>query len=160
MKRQMWTMALVVGAMALAGQGWAASSDTISVTVSLAEVVSVSLDTDSWNIGATTLGATVDGPTVTATNDGNVTEDFSISGTNGTGGWTLAAGPGANAFAVDVTFDTTTIDLSTSNQALAASVAVSGTAVFDLTYYAPTSDTYGGGVDQGFTITVTAAKSP
>ena len=41
---------------------------------------------------------------------------------------------------------------------MATDVAVSGTADIDLTYNAPTSDSYGGGVDQGFTITVSATK--
>lgn len=160
MKKQIWMIALVVGAAALAGQGWAATSDAISVTVSLSEAVSVSLDTDAWNIGAIALGATVAGPTVTATNDGNVAADFSISGTSGAGGWTLASAAGANAFAVRAAIGASTVNLSTSPQSLKTNVAPGGTAVFDLTYYAPTSDTYGGGVGQGFTITVSAAKAP
>lgn len=140
----------------LAGHGWAAPSDTITVTVSLAETVSVSLDNHTWTIGAITLGSTAGPALYTATNNGNVAINLTIRATNGAGGWTLAPSPGPNAFSVTVA--SPSITLRTSDQALAANVAVGGTKPISLTYWTPTSDTIGGGVSQGFSIIVSATK--
>ena len=128
----------------------------ITVTVSLTETVSVSLDSNTWAIGAIALGGTVGPASYTATNNGNVAIDLTIRATNGAGGWTLASSAGAEAFSVAVA--SPAITLTTSDQALASNVAVSGTKGIALTYSAPTSDTIGGGVDQGFSITVSATK--
>jgi hypothetical protein len=138
------------------GQAMAATSDTITVTVSLAEEVAVSLDTATWAIGSITLGGSDSPATITATNDGNVAADLEIRATNGAGGWTLAGSPGADAFSVDLA--SPSISLSTSDQTLATNVASSGTKSIDLTYNAPTSDTVGPATNQGFSITVSATK--
>ncbi len=154
MKTRLWVLAAIV---ALAGgQAWAAGSATISVTVSLEEVISVSLDNDAWVIGAIALSGSNGPETFTATNDGNVAIDLDIAGTNGAGAWTLAAAVGADAFRVAVTDPA--ISLSTTDQTLATNLAKNGTKAIALTYSAPTTDTKGGGVDQSFTITVTASK--
>lgn len=52
------------------------------------------------------------------------------------------------------------ITLGEGDTSLELSVAKGGTVSIDMTYSAPTSDTLGGGVDQGFNITVTASKTP
>ncbi len=135
---------------------WAATSDNITVTVSLEETVSVSLDVNTWTIGAIALSGTDASPTFTATNDGNVAEDISIRGTNSAGGWTLGTA-GADTFQVDETNSVTT--LSTTAQLIASDVAVSGTVTINMNYTAPSSDTLGGGVDHSFTITVSAAAA-
>lgn len=144
------------GVLAFAPQSHAATSDTITVTVSLEEVVSVSLNNSAWIIGSIALSGSSAAPSNTATNDGNVAIDLDIKATDGAGGWTLAASAGADAFSVDVT--SPAISLSALDQSLATNVAASGTKSIDLTYNAPTSDTAGGGVDQGFTVTITATK--
>ncbi len=120
------------------------------------EVVSVSLNSNTWNIGPVDLGDSVGPVSYAATNDGNVAIDLSIRATNGAGGWTLASSPGANAFSVGLA--SPAIPLTTSDQTLATNVAVSGTKTIDLTYSAPTSDHFGGGVNQEFTVTVSASK--
>ena len=120
------------------------------------DTISVSLDSDTWSIGEVSLGATTLPSSYTATNDGNVAIDLDIRATDGAGGWTLESVPGTDEFSVDVT--SPAISLSISDQTLATDVAVSGTADIDLTYNAPTGDSYGGGVDQGFTITLSATK--
>jgi hypothetical protein len=120
------------------------------------EVVSLSLNGNSWDIGPIAFGDVVASPTFTVTNDGTVPIDLAIKATNAAGGWTLSQSQGANAFVVNLTSPSTT--LTTSEQNLANNVAVSGTKGVDLTYRAPTSDTFGGGVDQGFTVTVTATE--
>ena len=156
MRKLILTLVLAAGLMGLAGQSWAADTAAISVTVSLQEVVSVALDKDSWAIGSIALSGS-DGPEAfTATNDGNVAIDLSISATNAAGGWTIAASAGADAFSVAV--DSPAINLSTSGQSLAGNVAVSGAKAFNLTYNAPTSDSHGGGVSQGFSVAVSATK--
>jgi len=157
MKKAVLMLAMVVGLVGFGGQAWAATSDSIAVTVSLAEEVSVSLDSNAWDIGAITIGGGPYGPaSYTATNDGNVAIDLTIAGTDGAGGWTLAASAGANAFAVDV--NTGAISLSTGGDTLATDVAKDDTVGIDLSYSPPTSDSYGGGEDQGFDITVSATK--
>ena len=135
---------------------WGGTSESITVTVSLEEVVSVSLDANAWSIGAISLGGTNTSPTFTATNDGNVAEDVSILATDSAGGWTLGTS-GADTFQVDETNSATT--LSTTAQEIATDVAASGTVAIDLTFTAPSSDTKGGGVDHSFTITVSAAAA-
>ena len=156
MRKAVLAMAVLLCSLALTGQAWAATSDTITVTVSLAEEVAVSLDTNTWVIGPITLGGSDSPATITATNDGNVAADLTIKATNGAGGWTLADSAGANTFSVDLA--SPAISLSTSDQTLASNVAADGTKAIDLTYNAPTSDAVGPATDQGFTITVSATK--
>ena len=154
MKKTMVVMAVMALA-AICGQGWAGTSDSITVTVSLTEEVSVSLDLNTWNIGPVILSGTSGPETFTATNDGNVAIDIDIAGTDAAGGWLLAAAAGSDAFAVDVN---SSFPLSTSDQALDSNVGTGATSGIDLTYGAPTADTKGGGVDQSFSVTVSASK--
>ena len=158
MKKVLWTTALVLALCGMAGQSWAATTGSITVTVSLVEDIAVLLDNNTWAINSIALSGTNTLATVTATNDGNVTIDLVIKGANGAGGWTIAAAPGADAFEVELTAPA--ISLTAADQSLVSSLATSGTKTIDLTYNAPTSDTFGGGVDQGFAITVTASKTP
>ena len=81
--------------------------------------------------------------TQTATNDGNVTEDFNISGQN-SAAWTLAATIGADQYTHEwctSTCDTTPTwnNLTTSYQTLATAIATSGTQDFDLQIGVPSS---------------------
>lgn len=154
MRKSILTLSLVL--LASGAPAWGASTDTITVTVSLEEVVSVSLDANTWTIGAIALSGTDSSPTFTATNDGNVVEDISILASNSAGGWTLGTA-GADTFQVDETNSVTT--LTTSAQMIASDVALSGTVTIDLDYTAPSSDTLGGGVDHSFTVTVSAAAA-
>ena len=140
----------------LGGQVWAAETATISVTVALEETISVSLDSDTWDIGAIALSGSNGPETFTAANDGNVAIDLDVKGTNGAGGWTLAVAAGADAFRVAVTDPA--INLTTVDQVLATNLAKGGNKAVAMTYHAPTSDTKGGGVDQSFSVTVSASK--
>ena len=150
-------MLAMLGLVGFAGQGWAASSDSITVTVSLTEEVSVSLDYEVWNIGPIALGGgPYASPAITATNDGNVAIDLTIAGTDGNGGWSLAASATDDAFAVDV--NTGAVALSTGGDSLASNLAKDGTQGIAMSYSPPTTDSYGGGVDQGFTVTVSATQ--
>lgn len=158
MKKVLWITALVLALFGMAGQSWAATTDSITVTVSLAEDIAVSLNNNTWTIGSIALSGSDGLATVTATNDGNVTIDLVIKGANGAGGWTIGSAPGADTFEVELTAPP--ISLTAADQSLVSSLATSGTKTIDLTYNAPTDDNFGGGVDQGFTITVTASKTP
>lgn len=141
----------------------AGGTDTLTVTVTLAEIVSVSVDVDTWAIGAKALSETALSAEVTALNDGNVVENFAVKGADGAGAWVLGAAAGADTFALG--FDTsapyeTFVPIDKTGVAFAASVAVDASQTFEMQYSMPTSDTYGPGVAQGFTITVTASKTP
>lgn len=157
MKARIWMAATVLTLALASAPAVAATSASISVTVSLQEVISVSLDTATWNIGPISLGDTATLPTVTITNDGNVPIDVVIAGTNGAGGWTLGTA-GNNAFQVEV--ESPALTLTTATQPLATNLAVDGTKAIDLTYSAPTASSDAGGVDQSFSITVTASQAP
>lgn len=156
MRRVTLLLALTLCVAGWTGQAHAGTTGMIAVTVSLQEEISVSLDASAWNIGPIALSGTDPLGTVTATNDGNVTIDLDIRGADGAGGWTIGTPAGTDQFEVALTTPST---LTTVNQTLATSVAKGGTVFIDMTYSAPTSDTLGGGVDQGFNITVTASKT-
>lgn len=157
MRRIIISVALVLALAGATNPARAATTDTITVTVSLTEAISVSLDNNVWNIGSIGLSQSTSLATVTATNNGNVTVDLDIKGSNGAGGWSI--GPqSADTFQVSVT--SPALVLTTTDQALASALVVSGTKTINLNYQSPTSDSFGGGVDQGFSVTVTASKTP
>lgn len=152
--RMMLRAATVMAILGTAATGWASDTGTITVSVSLGSVIAVSLDTSTWNIGPIALGGSNGPATFTAT-VGNTATKLEIAATNGAGGWALGATAGPDVFVVAVT--NPAIKLTAVNQTLAASVAAYGNKSLALTYGAPTSDTKGGGIDQGFAITVKAS---
>ncbi len=56
MRKATVMLVLMLGLLGFAGRSWAAGTDTITVTVSLAETASVLLDGNAWTIGAISLG--------------------------------------------------------------------------------------------------------
>lgn len=140
-------IALIVGQYAVA-----ATTATVGATVTV-QNVSVSVADGTVTYGTLGLNATADtnpADLQTATNDGNVTEQFNIKGMNATGStqtWTLAATAGSaqyiHGFCVATcgTPPTNYTALTTSYQTLAASVAASGTQTFDLYINTPTATT-------------------
>jgi len=127
------------------------------------EVISVSLDVHEWNIGIIGPSGTEESVEITAINDGNVTEEFTIHGADGTGGWTIEPGVGQDRFMVkaDVSpyggYNITLAD-GTSPVILDTGVGAAETVFFKLQYSAPSNDTKGSDIPQGFTITITASK--
>ena len=126
----------------------AASTATVTATVTV-QNVSVSVSDGSVSYG--TLGTSSNANTAsgdlddsqTATNNGNVSEDFNIRGAD-TSAWTLAVSIGADQYKHD--FCTSDCDgtptwtaLTTSYQTLSSSVSASGTQVFDLRLNTPSS---------------------
>jgi len=154
MRSRFWVSFVIAALAGLAGKARAADTGTISVTVSLETVLSVTVTSDSWNIGPIALSGT-SGPTSFTATVGNSATKLEIKGSDGAGGWTIAATPALDQFRVAVTSPTLT--LTTSYQVLASSVAAYGSKQFALTYSAPTSDSKGAGVSQNFTVTVRAS---
>jgi hypothetical protein len=135
---------------------------TISVTVSMESTVAITVSPDGWTIGSVAFDEVTASPEYTATNTGNVDEDFTIKGANATsGGWLIQTGPvGDDIFMVGADLDPNDsydILLWTTDETLKNAVSfTNGTAVFKLQYSTPSGDTYGQGVAQGFVVTVTA----
>ena len=162
MKKLVLVFAMAACLVGVTGRASAAPTDSITVTVSLASVISVTLDQATWVVGEIALDFVSSPFSVVATNAGNVDIDLDINGTDSGGGWTLGATDAENVFAVGVTpaavtpFALTTGDLSLHD---ALPHTTSNTTGFGLVYNAPSANTFDAGVDQGFTITVTASAS-
>ncbi len=78
---------------------YAASSGNVTVTVTI-ENVSVSLSGTSWDIGTIAAGQTVqmsEASDITVTNNGNVTESFTLMLSNPPG-WTAGSNAGADVY--------------------------------------------------------------
>lgn len=162
---------LVLGA----SRVFAADTGTVSATVT-PQNISVSVADAAIAYGVLTLSSVEDttsggvNDSQTATNDGNVTEDFNIKGANTTGGtaWTLAATIGADQYkhsfcttgggAPDPCDSGPTFTaLTTSYVSLATAVSTSGTQLFDLKIDAPSSST--DFVEKTATVTVQAVQN-
>ena len=160
MKKGTLILVLAMALVGLTGRAWAAETDTIAVTVSLTSVVSVSVAPDVWNIGPVGEGGGAS-ESFTATNDGNVTEDLTITGANGANGWNIGAAAGVDVFAVTLDRTLPSEDmLETTPVPLTDALAPDAGHGFTLDYSAPTEDNQGGGVDHSFNITITASASP
>lgn len=147
----------------------AASTGTVDATVT-AQIFSVSLDnSDGIAFGTIATSSTKDTTTAgvddstTATNNGSVAAKFNIKAANSTGGagWTLGATAGSETYTMKFCVTTcdsspswSSVGIDPSYQTLAASVAVSGTQVFDLQVGTPTSTTET--TQQAITVTVQA----
>lgn len=168
--------ALVLAALPVvfAGQALAASTGTVAATVT-PQNISVTVTNGTVTYGTLDLSSSKDTTsggldgTQTATNDGNVAEDFNITSTNATGGtpWTLAGTIGADQYKhsfctagggspdpCDASPTWNAITTAGSYQTLGSNIAASGTNKFDLKLDTPSSTTdY---VQKGITVTVQA----
>lgn len=142
-------------------KAYAAETDTIAVTVTLSSIISVSVDVPTWAIAVNTLAATETSAEITASNDGNVIETFAIKGADGAGGWTLGTPGAVNVFGLGLSIDSPLYETFTAMDAngitLGGDIALAGTETFKMKYTMPTTDNMGGGIGQGFNVTVTAA---
>jgi hypothetical protein len=159
MKRGTLILALALCLVCIAGRAWAAETDAITVTVSMESIVSVSVSPDDWIIGPIGEGEDATQGSFTATNDGNVTEDLTITGADGANGWNIAAAAGVDEFAVQLDRGVGGPMLETNPLPLTSSLAAAAGHAFTLDYAAPLSDTQGGGLDHSFPITITASPS-
>jgi len=133
---------------------------SITVTVTIPSTVSVSVSPTSWGIGNVALGETraTAEDYFTATNDGNVAEDFTIVCGNSEN-WTCGSVAGNEVFEMKAKGGDlgSWTDISTS-KTLKENVPQDGAVNFGLQFKAPTSTSY---VDtqQTITITITASKN-
>jgi competence protein ComGC len=154
------------------GDAFASSTGTVAATVT-PQNISVSVTDGTVSYGTVDLSSsqnTTSGgldDTQTATNDGNVAEDFNIESTNATGGtaWTLAGTIGLNQYKHSFCTagsgspdpcDTgpTWTAMTTSYQALGSNISASGTKKFDLKIDTPSS--VSDFVQKSITVTVQA----
>ena len=134
-----------------------------SVTV---QTISISLDITDVNYGTLAFTETATSATITATNDGNVAEDFNVTGANATvtgGPWTLSNTEiGTNQYMHSVTGLSPVIaetKLTTSAQTWATNVvATTGTQTFTTKIYMPDTGSSGAGEVASTTITLTAVE--
>jgi len=141
---------ILVGIMMMASTSWAADTATVTATVT---VQNVSVTVADGTVAYGTLGNNSSSSTIPtdlndrqiATNNGNVSEQLNIRGTN-SANWTLAGAAGAdqyvhqfcNRFVSGCTSPPTNYDaLTTSYQQLATSTAVSASSTFDLRLTTP-----------------------
>lgn len=137
-------LALVIGA--LSSVAMAATTATVTATVTV-QNISVTVSTGTVAYGTLGSNATASSSAAqTLTNNGNVSETFTIKGQN-SANWTLAATAGADQYvhkfctAACAVLTTNYTALTTSNQTLATGIAASGTQKFDLYINTPTSST-------------------
>jgi len=139
--------------MAIGAGVFAADTADVNATVKV-QNISVSVSDGTVDYQTLALSGTEDTTTSgvdnsqTATNDGNVTEDFNIKGADVSTGcsWTLATTQGDEQYfhkfcTSDCDSSPTWTALTTSYQTLAAGVAESGNQVFDLQIGVPSSTT-------------------
>ncbi len=156
MSKAMLLVTLVV-LLALAAPAFAASD--ITVTVTLAQI-GVDVSPTSWALGTMSPGATQETTSrhFTATNSGNVAEDFTITaGSSVPSGWDPDAASAVDKFRMGVTTDAITDQALTPSLTLASNVAAAGTVGFDLKFTAPAvGSAYDAG---GETITVSLSAA-
>ncbi|MBF0433467.1 MAG: hypothetical protein HQK83_19475 [Fibrobacteria bacterium] len=136
----------------------AATSDQITITVTL-EVISVSVTPDSWDIGVIKASETpVQDPCV-ATNDGNVTEDLTISVGN-SGDWTVGTVAAENVFVLDYgpAGGDYTSNITAAGVSLKGNLDADATHSFGLEFNPPTSST--SKAQQTITVTISASATP
>lgn len=166
MRKFLVAFLLFVGVLSLVQVAHAASSATVTATVT-AQNVSVTVTNGTVAYGALAANtskstiATDLNDTQTASNSGNVVEDFWIAGQN-SANWTLGAASGANTYvhqfctSACTTPPTNFTAMTTSNLALASIVSVGTTQNFDLRITTPISSTVTTQQSVNVTITATA----
>jgi hypothetical protein len=157
-----------------AGKALAASTSTVAATVT-PQNISVTVTDGTVAYGTVDLSSSKDttsgglDDSQTATNDGNVAEDFNITSTNATGGtaWTLAGTIGANQYKhsfctagsgspdpCDASPTWNAITTAGNYQPLGTNISASGTKKFDLKLDTPSSTSdY---VQKSITVTIQA----
>jgi len=160
-----WIVALALVLNAFFAQSLLASGTaTVSATVT-AQNISVSVTDGTVAYGTLNLSSSQDtlgahlNDLQTATNDGNVAEDFNIESSNATGGtaWTISgAAIGADTYMHKFSTNSGSVwtAMTTGYTALASNIAAAGTQTFDLQLLTPSSSTdY---VQKTITVTVQA----
>ncbi len=150
-------LVVVTGLMAATLVYGVSSTGSVSTTIT-AQNISVGIGDGSVAYGSVPLGSSASttvngglngglGDTQSATNTGNITENFNIKGQNTTN-WTLAATAGSEQFAHkfcnngSCNASPTWTAMTTNYQSLATGITTSGTQSFDLQILVPTATAY------------------
>jgi len=156
MKKALLITSLLAAVM-LVGVTQATAQKQITVTVTVPSVLSVELDTDAWPIGELALGDTATSTSITATNNGNVAETFTIE-SGGSTNWACGT-VGSETFAMEAQGgDLTSYTSICSETTLETPVAIGAGVSFTLQFTAPTATAYVD-TEQTITVTVTAAAT-
>ena len=175
MKSTIATIAILAIIGLAVGVGVSAGTESSVTATVTPQNISVSLNAASVNYGILELSAsdgnrvTALSSTFTATNDSNVSADFTIRGSNTDNGWTLDSTPAdtgtvaadqfVHRFDADATFTTGTAKaLDTSNQTLGLAIPSGNTQDFVLEMNMPISSTNPSAV-QSSTVTIVATAS-
>lgn len=140
----------------------AATTGTVTATVT-AQNISISVADGGISYGTLALASSKDttasglNDTQTATNTGNVAEDFTIKGSN-SADWTLGATSASEQYVHQFSTNSGSVwtALTTSDQSLASNISSSGTKQFDLKITVPTSTAATGAENVDVTITASA----
>jgi len=157
MKKALLIASLFAAVMVIGVTQATAQQDQITVTVTVPSVISVSLSLDAWVIDDIALSETRTSTSITATNNGNVAETFTIASDDSTN-WTCETTAGSDNFTMkaqggDLTSYTSICD---TGHILETPVAVGIDVSFTLQFTAPTA-TASIGVAQTIAVTVTAS---
>lgn len=148
-----------------------AEAADITVTVTL-QKIDVSVSPISWALSTIAPGAgksswvTEVAGKFTATNGGNVSENFTIAaGSTSPSTWTVDLAAGVNKYAIGFGHGTSpyttepTYTNFTTAGALASGVAAAGTDVFDLRFTAPSAGSTFNAAGETFTVSLTATAA-
>lgn len=129
----------------------------VFVDVSLEPIVKLDISSSSINKGPVRVGSIDVDWTQLNYSVGNVPTVINMSSADAANGWVLGSQPGINTFAVEVQTEAGSVFLTKTNQnILTARPYGSGTLRFK--YHAPTEDTLGARIPQGFPLKITASE--
>ena len=120
--------------------------------------IAIEVSPNTWSLGTVAINTISDWSVFTVTNTGSLIVDLTIKGTDGVGGWSLQTIIDTDTFVIKI--DDPSFNITTEDQPLASSISPAADYSFGLQYNSPTSDTYGAGIAQGLSITITASESP
>ena len=147
----------VVALLAMAAwQAEAAQNEDITITVSMASTLSVSLSGNSIALGAVAPGSTtISSPAIVVTNDGSGQAEVFSHSHSTSGDWTSSTTtPGADTFVLNAIFRADAPGFVHVDSAVSDSVAYGDSRSLDFQFLAPTSSA--STAEQAITVTVTA----
>ncbi|MGA1869850.1 MAG: hypothetical protein ACMUJM_15050 [bacterium] len=143
----------------------AANEGTISVTVTIASVLEISVSPASWapSVGSnSTVDTLLDSPGPSVTNNSNTSIDLTVNVDDTGSSWTFADNPsGSDTFAMDIDTDggSSWNEITVAGYTFLSSVAAYSPPVeFDLLFYSP--PTAIAGASATFNVTITATETP
>jgi hypothetical protein len=140
----------------------ATDTDTsmIQVTVTMGDVISISLTNAEWTITDLVVPDSVVVKDDIVATVGNVQTILSAKGVDGTGGWLMAPSVAEDKFMVEATAPTPGVINATSFTTISGTLAsYSNDTAIHLQYTAPSGDTQGADIAHPFSIIIKATKA-